>query len=201
VSKWGLTPEARTQSNGLILGYANLVRRNVTRRPLVDDCPFDVLKRDGVTSAPMDYLTMAPLGRIAAGYSGVGFLSFDGWAWMDTGGKPRGPIRSYVGFGNIHPSGGPFVAPGADGAAPSPQLEALREGLQITEAILRLRALTDPQQNTAIKPELAAEAAAVVQALLDVMESNRRVHPGGSADARPLIRRLYQLVTEAGPHR
>jgi hypothetical protein len=200
VRNWGLTPEERTQPGGLVLGYANLVRRNVTRRPLVADCPFDVLKRDGVTSAPMDYLTMAPLGRIAAGYSGIGFLSFDGWPWPDGNTKPRSPIRSYVGFGNIHASGAPFVAPGADGAAPSPQLEALREGLQITEAILQLRAaLAGPQPKGAIAPDVAAEAKQVVQTLMDVMESNRRLPSGGAADIRPLVRRVYRLVAEAGP--
>ena len=190
VSRWGQSPEERTQKGGLVLGYANQVRRNVTRRVMVDDCPLDVLKRDGVTSAPVDYLSMAPLGRIAAGFSGCGFLSFDTWPWTGADGKWRGPIRSYVPFGNIHPSGPPFVAPGPDGAAASPQLEAFREGLQITEAVLRLRELTDPRRD--------AEAKAAAQALMDVLESNRRIRPAGTADLRPIIARIYQLVAEAG---
>jgi hypothetical protein len=198
VYHWGPTPEDRTQRGGLILGHANQVRRNVSRRPLVDDCPFEVLKRDGVGSAPLDYLTLAPLGRIAAGYGGIGFLSFDTWPWAEAGGKSRGPIRSYVPFGNIHPSGGPFIAPGPDGADPSPQLEALREGLQVTEAVLRLRDLTGPQGGP-VKPDAAGEAKAAVQALLDVLESNRRVRPAGTADVRPLVRRVYELVAEASP--
>ena len=115
-------------------------------------------------------------------------------------GKRRSPIRSYVSFGNIHPSGGPFVAPGPDGAAPSPQLEAFREGLQITEAVLHLRAaLDDPSHKAAIKPELAAGAQAAIQVLMDVMESNRRVRPAGTADVWPLVRRIYRLVCEVLP--
>ena len=51
--------------------------------------PLDSLKRDGVTSCPIDYLTMAPLGRIAANYSGTGFLSFDGWSWEGGNGRRR----------------------------------------------------------------------------------------------------------------
>lgn len=198
VAKWGSTPEARTQGGGgLILGYANLVRRNVTRRPLFDDCPFDVLKRDGVSSAPMDYLSMPPLGRIAAGFSGCGFLAFDSWAFPGDGDKQRGPLGAYVPFGNIHPSGGPFVAPGPDGADPSPQLEALRQGLQITEAVLQLRAaLADPQRSAGIKPDAAAQAKAAIQSLVDIMESNRRVYPAGAADVWPTVRRIYQLLAE-----
>jgi hypothetical protein len=101
-----------------------------------------------------------------------------------------------VGFGNIHASGGAFVAPGPDGAAPSPQLEAFREGLQLTEAILHLRAaLDDPKRSAAIEPEVADEAKAVIQILMDVMESNRRFRPAGTADVRPHIRRIYELVS------
>jgi hypothetical protein len=200
VRNWGLTPEERTQPGGLVLGYANLVRRNVTRRPLVPDCPFDVLKRDGVTSAPAEYLSMPPLGRVAAGYSGIGFLSFDNWPVITDGTRQRSPIGAYVGFGNIGTSGGPFVAPGPDGADPSPQLEALREGLQVTEAVLHLRAaLADPQRKAALKPELAAEVPQAIQTLLDVLESNRRLRPTGAADVWPLIRRIYELVAEVAP--
>ena len=201
VRKWGRTPEERTQpGGGLVVGYANVVRRNYSRRVLAEDAPLDVLKRDGVTSAPTDYLTMAPLGRIAANYSGTGFLSFDSWSWPGGDGRRRGPIRSYVGFGNIHPSGGPFVAPGPDGAAASPQLEAFREGLQITEAVLHLRAaLTDPRRRAAVRPALAAEAESTIQVLMDVMESNRAVRPAGTADVWPIVRRVYELVSEIDP--
>ena len=198
VRKWGRTPEDRTQpGGGLVVGYANVVRRNYSRRMLVKEAPIDVLKRDGVTSVPTDYLTMAPLGRIAANYSGSGFLSFDGWSWPTADGKQRRPIRSYVSFGNIHPSGGPFVSPGPDGAAPSPQIEAFREGLQITEAVLHLRAaLADPRRKGAVRPELATEARATIQVLMDVMESNRRVRPAGTADVWPIVRRIYRFVWE-----
>jgi len=200
VGKWGPTPEQRTQRGGVVVGYANVVRRNYSRRLLVKDAPIDVLKRDGVTSAPTDYLTMAPLGRIAANYSGTGFLSFDSWPWPTADCKRRSPIRSYVSFGNIHPSGGPFVSPGPDGAAPGPQLEAFREGLQISEAILHLRAaLDDPQHKATIKPEAAAQAEATIQVLMDVMESNRRVRPAGTADVWPLVRRMYRLASEILP--
>lgn len=200
VANWGLTDEHRTQKGGVVVGYANVVRRNYSRRTVVPDAPIDVLKRDGVTSAPTDYLTMAPLGRIAANFSGTGFLSFDTWPWAADGGKPRSPIRSYVGFGNIHPSGGPFVAPGPDGAAASPQLEAFREGLQITEAVLHLRAaLDDPARKPAVPPALAAEARAAIQVLMDVMESNRRVRPAGTADVWAVARRVYQIASDVLP--
>jgi len=203
VRNWGEAPEQRTQPGGLILGHASLVRRNITRRPLVADCPFEVIKRDGVTSVATDYLTMAPLGRIAAGYGGTALMSFDSWsAITDDRGRRRTPIGCYVGFGNIHPSGGAFVAPGPDGAAPSPQLEAMREGLQITEAILRLRAaLADPDRRAAIDPKLAAEAQAVIQTLMDVMESNRRFRPAGTADVRPYVRRIYEFVSDVAASR
>jgi hypothetical protein len=200
VYRWGLTPEERSQAGGVIVGYANLVRRNVTRKMFVPDCPLEVLKRDGVSSQPSEYLGMSALGRIAACYSGCGFLTFDAWATAGDGDRRRSPLGAYVGFGNIHPSGGAFVAPAADGAAPSPQLEALREGLQVTEAALHLRAaLADPKRTAALRPGLAAEAAASVQALLDVMESNRRLRPVGTADVWPLIRRVYELVSEVEP--
>jgi len=189
VRNWGATSQERTQPGGLILGHASLVRRNITRRPLVKDCPFEVIKRDGVNSVATDYLTMAPLGRIAAGYGGVALLTFDYWNVMtDDAGRRRTPMGFYVSFGNIHASGGAFVAPGPDGAAPSPQLEAFREGLQLTEAILYLRACKT------IAPELAAEAEEVIDTLMDVMESNRRFRPAGTADVRPYIRRIYELV-------
>jgi hypothetical protein len=198
VRAWGATPEQRTQTGGLILGHGSLVRRNITRRPLVDDCPFEVIKRDGVTSVATDYLTMAPLGRIAAGYSGTAFLTFDCWNVIsDDRGRQRSPIGFYVGFGNIHPSGRAFVAPGPNGAAPSPQLEAFREGLQVTEAILDLRAaLADPRRSAGADPELADEAKAVIQILMDVMESNRRFRPAGTADVWPHIRRIYELASQ-----
>ena len=174
------------------------MRRNITRRPLVDDCPFEVIKRDGVASVATDYLTMALLGRIAAGYGGIAFLNFDYWSVItDDRGRQRTPLGAYVGFGNIHGSGGAFVAPGPAGAAPSPQLEAFREGLQITEAIHHLRAaLGDPKRSGAVRPELVAEAKQVIQILMDVMESNRRLRPAGSADVWPHIRRIYELVSE-----
>ena len=91
----------------------------------------------------------------------------------------------------------PFVAPGPRGAAPSPQLEAFREGLQITETILHLRgALADPQHAASIDPAVAAEANAVIQILMDVMESNRRFRPAGTADVWPHVRRVYELAAE-----
>jgi len=201
VRAWGATPEDRTQPGGLVLGHASLVRRNVTRRPLFDDCPFEVLKRDGVTSVATDYLTMAPLGRIAAGYSGTAFLVFDYWKVIgDEAGRRRTPLGAYQRMGNIHGSGGAFVAPGPNGAAPSPQLEAFREGLQITEAILHLRAaLADPNRGAAIDLQLAAEARAVIQVLMDVMESNRRFRPAGTADVWPNVRRIYELASQIAP--
>ncbi len=200
VRNWGPTVEDRTQPGGLVVGYANVVRRNYSRRTVVPDAPIDCLKRDGVTSCPIDYLTMAPLGRIAANFAGTGFLSFDTWSWPAEDGRQRGPIRRYAPFGNIHPSGGPFVAPGPDGAAPSPQLRAFREGLQVTEAVLRLRAaLADPERRAAAGQELADEAERAVQVLMDVMESNRAVRPAGTADVWPHVRRVYELAAEICP--
>jgi hypothetical protein len=198
VREWGATPEQRVQPGGLVVGHGSLVRRNITRRQLVADCPFEVIKRDGVSSVATDYLTMAPLGRIAAGYSGTAFLAFDSWDVLtDDRDRRRCPIGYYVKFGNIHPSGRAFVAPGPDGAAPSPQLEAFREGLQITEAILHVgAALADPQRRARIDPQLAAEAEAVIQTLMDVMESNRRFRPAGTADVWPHIRRIYELASD-----
>jgi hypothetical protein len=197
VRAWGKTLEERTQTGGLILGHGSLVRRNITRRPLFNDCPFEVIKRDGVTSVATDYLTMAPLGRIAAGYSGTAFLTFDAWSIAaGASGRLRRPIGLYAGYGNIHPSGSAFVAPGPDGAVASPQLEAFREGLQITEALLQLRAaLADPEPSAGLKPDMAAVAEDAIQTLMDVMESNRRFRPAGTADVRPHVRRIYELVS------
>ncbi len=88
------------------------------------------------------------------------------------------------------------MAPGPDGAAPSPQLEAFREGLQLTEAILYLRtALADPERRVAIGSEVVAETEEVIQTLMDVMESNRRFRPAGTADVWPYVRRIYELVS------
>ena len=198
VAKWGKTPEQRTQSNGLILGYANMVRRNVTFRELVDDCPYDSIKRDGISPPPMDYLSLPPLGRIAARYSGCGFIPFDHWTYTTPEGTQRKTLAGYTNFGNITPHcPSAFVMPGPDGPAPTPQLEAFREGLQVTEAVLRLRAaLADPQRKGSIKDELIAEATAAIQGLMDVMESNRRVHPSGVADAHWLINKVYALTAQ-----
>jgi hypothetical protein len=74
-------------------------------------------------------------------------------------------------------------------------LEALREGLQTAEAILHLRAALDGPQKNAATPEARAEAESVIQTLMDVMESNRRFRPAGTADLRPHIRRIYELVS------
>ncbi len=85
---------------------------------------------------------------------------------------------------------------GRGGAAPSPQLEAFREGLQIAEAVLHLRAaLANPQRSETIQPEVGAQAEAVIQILMDVMESNRRFRPAGTADVWPHVRRIYELVS------
>ncbi|MFW6061775.1 MAG: glycoside hydrolase domain-containing protein [Planctomycetota bacterium] len=185
--------EDRVQAGGLVVGYANIVRRNYNRRRLWPEAPLDSLKRDGVTSCCTDYLTMAPLARIAANYSGTGYLSFDTWAWEGEDGRQRGPVRRYVPFGNIHTSGSPFVAPGPDGAAPSPQLESFREGLQVTEAILQLRqTLADPERD--VPRAVADEARETIQTLMDQMESNRKIRPTGTADVWPTIRRIYELT-------
>jgi hypothetical protein len=125
-------------------------------------------------------------------------MVFDYWRVLtDDRDRERSPLGYYQKMGNIHGSGGAFVAPGPDGAAPSPQLEAFREGLQITEAILYLQAaLADPQRTAAIGPQLAAEAKAKIQILMDVMESNRRFRPDGAADVWPHVRRIYEIVSQ-----
>ncbi len=192
ISRW---KEHRVQVGGLVVGYANLVRRNYNRRRLWPEAPLDSLKRDGVTSCPVDYLSMAPLARVAANYSGTGYLSFDGWGWESDDKRSRGPVTRYVPFGNIHTSGSPFVAPGPDGAAPSPQLESFREGLQMTEAALQLRAaVTNPERR--VSPELAREAEETIQTLMDQLESNRKVRPTGTADLWPTVWRLYALCSQ-----
>jgi len=194
VRDWGETREQRQQAGGVIVGHASVVRRNITWRPLYPDCALEAIKRDGVASVATDYLTMAPLARIAANYGGVAFLNFDSWA-IEVDGKLRSPIGAYTRMGNIHPSGGPFVAPGPNGAAPSPQLEAFREGLQVTEAILRIQAaLADEAQSDKIDEETAAAAKAAIQTLMDVMESNRAIRPAGTADLTPHVRRIYELA-------
>ena len=62
------------------------------------------------------------------------------------------------------------------------------------EAVLHVHAaLTDPRRGPAIEPKVAADAKAVIQILMDMMETNRRFRPAATADVRPHIRRIYEL--------
>jgi len=71
----------------------------------------------------------------------------------------------------------------------------MREGMQITQVILQLRAaMNDPAHAARLKPEQIAEAKMNIQALMDVLESNRRMLPRGAAGTQRFTVRLVELL-------
>jgi hypothetical protein len=103
-----------------------------------------------------------------------------------------------VTFGNITPHGPrAFVVPGPQGAVATPQLEMLREGMQLSETVAMVRRLlADEHKSARLGATRVREIEETIQSLMDVMESNRRMSPRGGGDVRRLVHRVYQLAGE-----
>jgi hypothetical protein len=130
VGRWGASDAERTQANGMVVGWANMVRRNASRRVLPAEATMAVIVRDGVSSAVLDYYSLPALCR-QANFHGFCFRPFDYWTFPTPQGA-RCPLAMDVTFGNITPHGPrAFVVPGPQGAVATPQLEMLREGMQL----------------------------------------------------------------------
>lgn len=199
VNKWGITDEERTQPlSGMVVGFANLVRRVEWRRIEVPDAPSCVIARDGISTSPFEHLTIAPLAVAAADFDGFCWFGVDYWPF-GTGEKQRGVLAKYVGFGNIIPHRTmTLVAPGPDGAQTTVQVEMLREGIQLNEAAMFVkRALADKAQAAKLGEPLARQCRDAVQELVDVMESGRRLHPQCNADVQRPMRKVYDAVEAA----
>ena len=197
VGRWGMTDPERTQSNGMVVGYGNLVRRNIWRRGHAMHCPASVIARDVIHPNPFDYFGVQGLAAVAALYSGFCWQGLDFWAIGDGRGR-GGVLAKYVGFGNIIPHRPMAITvPGPDGAVPTVQFEMMREGIQAAEAMLFMRrALADEALRARAGPELAKRCHTAVQGLVDTLESGRRVYPHGVADVRRLTRRVYAAASE-----
>jgi hypothetical protein len=197
VARWGLTDAERTQGNGMVVGFANLVRRNEWRRVEVPEAPSCVIARDGIGTSPFEHLTIAPLAVAAADYDGFCWFGVDYWPFS-TGEKRQGVLAKYVGFGNIIPHRTmTLVVPGPSGALTTVQVEMLREGIQLNEAAIFLkRVLADKDKAARLGAPLAKQCRDAVQELVDVMESGRRLHPQGNADVQRLVARVYQKAEE-----
>jgi hypothetical protein len=199
VSKWGATDAERTQANGMIVGWANMVRRiTTTRRSLSgENAAFSVIKRDSVSDAPSDYFTLAPLAW-AAGYSGITNRPFDYWTYTNAAGKAISPLSVYVSFGNIT-SHGPraFVVAGPDGPMPTPQLELVREGVQVNEAVIVIeRTLADEAKAARVSKAVTEGARQAISDLQNALEASRRFYPAGGTDVRRQVTRLYTIAGE-----
>lgn len=198
VSRWGETEAERTQANGMVVGYANMVRRNTWRRARPADAPVSVIARDVIGTSPFDHLGIAPLAAVAANYSGFTWQGVDYWGYTGADGKRHRALAEYVGFGNIIPHRTMFVSlPGPDGAVATVQFEMLREGIQLCEAMLFLRkVLGEPASRARIGDELARRAGGAVQSTCDVLESGRRMQPHGGADVRRQIALVYAAAAD-----
>ena len=197
VGRWGMTDAERMQSNGMVVGYGNLVRRNIWRRGHAMNCPASVIARDVIHPNPFDYFGVQGLAAVAALYSGFCWQGLDFWAVGD-GGRRGSVLAKYVGFGNIIPHRPMAITvPGPDGAVPTVQFEMMREGIQAAEAMLFLReVLADEALRSRAGPALAERCRTAIQGLVDALESGRRVHPHGVADVRRLVRRVYGAASE-----
>ena len=194
VSRWGAGDEDRRQANGMVVGWANMVRRHIWRRG-PGDAVLTVIKRDGARESLMDYYSLPPLCRQAQ-YEGFCFRPLDYWTYTTPERKSRCALSSYVSFGNITPHGPrAIVLPGPDGPTATPHLEMLREGMQLSETVAFIRRVTtDARKRTAVGEALATQAENTIQGLMDVMESSRRMTPNGGGDTRRLITRVYLLA-------
>jgi len=197
VGHWGVSDIERTQPNGMVVGFANLVRRNIWRRVRAPQAPTCVIARDVIGDSPHDHFGIAPLAAVAAEYDGFCWQGVDYWAFGE-GDQRRGVLAKYVGFGNIVPHRPMAISvPGPDGALPTPQFEMFREGLQACEAMHFLRGvLADKARAARLDGALASRARSAVQELLDTLESGRRLWPAGTGDVQKLVANLYAVTEE-----
>ena len=198
VHRWGRTREERTQANGMVCDYANLVRRGTWKRAKPPEAPAAVIARDVIGTSPFDYFGIAPLAAVAADYSGFCWLGLDIWGYTDADGTAHRVLGEHTSFGNIVPyRPSVLAAPGPDGPVPTVQFEMLREGIQLAEAMLFMRAvLADEASAGRLGNNLAQRARDAVQNTCDMLEIGRRISPHGSGDMLRQTALVYRTAAE-----
>jgi hypothetical protein len=196
--RWGETDAQRTQPNGMVLGYLELVRRISSGRAHLARWPVCCNARDCVKTDPFMYRSLPTLTVHAAFFDGFCWKGIDYWPHEGPDGARRSALNTYVRFGNIVGSTPRTIAaPGPDGAIATVQYEILREGIQDCEAMARLRgALTDEALRARLGADLARRCETAIEEMLCMLETGARCSPGGGADVRAHVRRLYALAGE-----
>jgi hypothetical protein len=138
--KWGVSPEARTQPNGMITGCHESARRLPNFRVKVPGQPVTCNSRDHVGTHPGHFRALAPVLCFIENHDGFCWKGLDYWSYPGPDGKQRSALNTYLHFGNMV-GGTPraICAPGPDGALATVQFEMLREGIQDCEAMFSIR--------------------------------------------------------------
>jgi hypothetical protein len=199
VPRWGPSDAERTQPNGMVVGYCELVRRITNTRDKVPDAPVTCNARDCVKYDPFHYRSLPGTNVISANFDGVCWKGLDYWTYTDAEGRQRCPLNSYVHFGNIVGSTPRTMAlPGEGGAVPTVQFEMLREGIQDCEALILLRdALSEPARRSRLGEHLAGRCETAMEDFLCLLETGHRYEPQGGGDVRYHVARLYEVAAEA----
>ena len=194
--RWGSTDAERTQPNGMVVGYLEMVRRIQNRRVSSEDYPICCNARDCVGTNPFQHRTLAALNVFRAYFDGFCWKGLDYWTYTTPQGTHRSALNSYVRYGNCV-GGTPrtLAAPGPHGAVATVQYEMLREGIQDCEAMLLIRrALADQKLRARIGDARAKRCDAAIEDLLDMLETGYRI--GCAADYRSAVARLYAAAAE-----
>jgi hypothetical protein len=198
VPKWGKSRQDRTQPNGMVVGYLELVRRITNKRLKLKDCPVACNARDCLGSDPFDYRSLPSINMISANYDGFCWKGLDYWPYMTADGTKRSALNTYVHFGNIvGPTPRTIAAPGPHGAVATVQYEMLREGIQDCEAMLFIcEALNNGQLHDRIGNDLARRCEKTKENLLCLFETGLRYSPHGGGNVRRHVARLYATTAE-----
>jgi len=198
VPRWGKTDEERTQPNGMVVGYLELVRRITNRRPRVENHPTCCNARDCTRTDPFQYRSLPVLNTMSAGFDGFCWKGLDYWTYTTPQGTQRSALNAYVRFGNIVGSTPRTIAaPGPYGAVATVQYEILREGIQDAEAMLFIReTLNNKDLRGRLGGDLAKRCETVIEDMLCMLETGARFSPQGGGDVRRHVMRLYATATE-----
>ncbi len=195
VPNWGPTDADRTQPNGMVVGYCEMVRRLVSGKGHLPDHPVCCNARDCLGTNPLSYRSLAPLNVHRARYDGFCWKGVDYWSYQTAAGTVRSALNADVRFGNIVGSTPrAMAAPGDRGAIWTAQLEMLREGVQDAEAMRVVReGLADDAVRARLGAARAAACEAAVERMLDTLETAPRL---GACDHRSHRRAVYAAAAE-----
>jgi len=193
VPRWGPGEAERTQPNGMVVGYCELVRRITNFRHTAPAMPVTCSSRDCVRSDPFQFRSLPGVNVLSANFSGFCWKGMDYWTYLRPDGTRRSALNADVHFGNIV-GGTPraILQPGPDGAVATGQYEMLREGIQDCQAMLILRnALNDAGRRARLGDDLARRCRGALADVLALLETGHRYRPGGGGDVRRHVERLY----------